>query len=216
MAEDTIEKPVIGFRPLEIPRGEVIETPQGSNLELLFQDTPVSKDAQDIDHLKSQARVFLGEGYDYFRNMAGPDFNDLSDKYVIEFVQGRFRHGGILMHMDVGLLRELAKNPSDQYTKDLVQSVVVHEIGHNITVQEDIPMFAEMIYMIEKGHVSRIAQIKKFFEEGNLGPAHIKGLAKISEWLGYSSSSEMLSALPERDPEELKNIFRQKLEGHTD
>jgi len=216
MEEGTIEKTAIRFVPLKIPRGEIVETPQRRKLELSFQDTPVSKDAQDINFLKSQAKALLGEGYDYFRNMAGPDFNDLSEKYVIEFVQGRFRHGGILMHMDISLLREQANNSSEQYAKDLLQSLVVHEIGHNITSEEDIPMFAEMIYMIEKGHGKRIEQIKEFLEDGSFEPPHIKGLAKISGWLGYSSSSEMLSAIGGKNPEELKDTFRQKLEGHPD
>lgn len=218
MAEDIIEKPARRFKPLEMPRGEVIETPQGSKLELLFQDTSVSKEALDIDNLKSQARAFLGEGHDYFRNLVGPDFSDLSGKYVIEFSQGKNqpRHTGILMHMDAGLLREQAKTPSHPYTKDLVQSLVVHEIGHSITTREDIPMLAEMIYMIEKGHTRRIEEIRRIFEEGKLGSAHEEGLAIISKWLGYSSPSEMLSSLPEKDLEELKNIFKQKLEGHPD
>lgn len=216
MAEDAGEKLNIEFRPLEIPKGEIIKTPQGKRLELLFQDTLVSKDAHDIDRLKSRARVFLGEGYDYIRNLVGLAFNDLSEKYVIAFVQGRFRHSGILMHMDVDLLRAQEKNSGDQYTKDLVQSSVVHEIGHNITVEEDIPMLAEMIFMIEKGHSSRILEIKRFFEEGKLDPAHMKGLTTVSKWLGYDSPSEMLNALPERNPEELRVIFRQKLEMQTD
>jgi len=215
MSEGTVDKPVIELKALKTFHGEAINTPQGKRLELLFQDTPVSRPAQDIDLLKTQATAFLGEGYDYLKNIAGPDFNGLSDKYVIVFVEGRFRHAGMLMHMDMGLLREQAKDHSG-YTKDLVQSLVIHELGHNITTQEDIAMFAEMIYMIEKGHVGRIADIKKLLEEGGLEATHIKGLAKISEWLGYGSSLEMLNSLPERSPEELKNVLRQNLGGHLD
>ena len=210
MAEDIIEKPVISFEPLEMPRGEVIETPQGRKLELVFQDTPISKDAQDVEHLKSQARALLGDGYDYFRNLTGSDF-DLSDKYIIKFVQGRFEHGGILMHMDVDLLRELVKNPGHQYTHDLVQSLVIHEIGHNLTVEEDIPMFAEMIYMVERGQLGRIMEISRLFEKGKLDPAHLKGLIKISQWLGYTSPSQMLTIFPQKSVPELRAIFRDNL-----
>ncbi len=211
MAEDISEKPEIRFEPLEVPRGEVIETPQRRKLELLFQDTPVSKDAQDVDNLKSQARTLLREGYDYFRGLVGEDFKDLSERFVVEFVQGRFRHGGILMHLDVGLLRELVKNPRRQYTRDLVQSLIIHEIGHNLTVEEDIPIFAEMIYMAEKGQFGRIMEINRLFEKGKLDPAHEKGLAKISRWLGDISPSQMLTNFPQKSVAELKAVFRDNL-----
>lgn len=216
MTEDTAEKATVSFKPLELPKGEAIETPRGRKLELLFQETPISRDAPDIVQLKSQAQELLGEGYDYFRSLVGEDFKDLSDRYVIEFAQGRFRHGGILMHLDVDLLRELAKNPGHSYTKDLVQSLVVHEIGHNLTSQEDIPMLAEMIYMIEKGHTRRIEEIKGLLAEGQLPPPHARGLAAIGQWLGYDSPLEMLDSLPGRDLDELKNIFKQKAVNHPD
>ena len=211
MAEDITERASFRFKPLELPKGETFQTPQGRKLELLFQDTPVSREAPDILRLKSQAKELLGAGYDYFRNLAGEDFGDLSDRFVIKFVQGRFRHGGVLMHMDASLLRELAKNPGQQYTQDLVQSLVVHEIGHNLTIEEDIPMFAEMIYMAEKGQFGRIMEINRLFEKGKLEQAHVNGLAKIARWLGYNYPPQALTSFPQKDIQEFKAIFRKNL-----
>lgn len=211
MAEDTTERTPVRFKPLELPKGETFETPQGRKLELLFQDTAVSREAPDILRLKDQAKKLLGVGYDYFRNLVGEDFGDLSDRFVIKFVQGRFRHGGVLMHMDTSLLRELAKDPGQQYTQDLVQSLVVHEIGHNLTVEEDIPMFAEMIYMAEKSQFGRIMEINRLFESRKLEPAHVNGLAKIARWLGYDYPPQALTSFPQRDIQEFKAIFRKNL-----
>lgn len=212
MGEDTTEKPTIKFRPLEIPipKGEIIQTPQGRKLELIFQSTPISEDAPDLVQLKAQAEELLGAGYDYFRSLVGEDF-DLTERFMVKFTQGRFRHAGILMHMDVDLLRELNKNPDHQYTQDLVKSLVVHEIGHNLTVEEDIPMFAEMIYMVERGQIGRLMDINRLLSKGKLEQAHVKGLIKISQWLGYSSPSEMLTNFPQRSLSELKAVFRNNL-----
>jgi len=88
MAEDTTERTSVRFKPLELPKGETLETPQGRKLELLFQDTPISREAPDILRLKAQAKELLATGYDYFRGLVGEDF-DLSEKFVVKFTQGR-------------------------------------------------------------------------------------------------------------------------------
>ena len=87
---------------------------------------------------------------------------------------------------------------------------MTHELVHNLTDDEDLPMLIEIIYLLENEQTWRLQHIKELAEQGKLQQQYVKGLEKISSWLGYSSPTELFNGLKVDDLGKLKAIFKEK------
>lgn len=208
-------KSEIEFKPIVFSKGELVKTPKGNEIELVFEENEVSKDCKDIDLLKETSSQFFSRGFDYLSDTLGENYSYLSKKMAINFIDSEnARHAGILSLVSVPWLRKYIENPKNDYWKDFLQSVYIHEILHNIMVEEELPMLGELLYVREKGQKDRIEEVHGLLNNGKLDHSHRKGLGVISSWLGYKNGSDVLENLPSYDLGSLKDIFREKMDEY--
>ncbi len=201
--------PVISFKPIEIPSGEKHVTPSGAELELVFQGIRIEKEDEEV------VTEAICNGYDYLSSVLGQGISSLSKKYIVELTSGEnFMHGGILMKFPESGIKSLKGDPS--YERDRTQSLVVHELVHSITPYEDLPMFAEMIYIVEKGHPERINEIGRFLSEGKLKKQYVSGLSNIANWLGSSSPEELVREFSRNNLDYLKAKLAKELVSYSE
>jgi len=93
-------------------------------------------------------------------------------------------------------------------------SLVAHEIIHNPTDDEDLPLFLELIYMLEQNGGKRIKEIGALLTNGQLSHPYVAGLENITKWLNYKTPEKMLETLPTQDIENLKEKFRKRMKEY--
>ena len=170
-----------------------------------------------IDYcLKAIGLKFLQKGYEYILNVLGEDAL-LGMKNIVRIKKtGRHATEGVYINMNISDIEKAEREPSNQQNIELQQSLIVHEVLHHLVEEEHLPMFLEMIYMIEKGQSWRIENIKSLFQNGRLGNPYIKGLRSISDWLGYLDIEKMLNDMPNIDISKLKAIFKMRYEEYCE
>lgn len=197
MSEDAVanERP-LAFKPLELKPDVSFNTPKGNKLDISFSEKP-SQD-KEVETLKT----IMGNSHDWLTDITGD--NVLSEHFLITLSTKKALGHGSMMFFPLPHVKEYPGLSTNSYRKDYIDSEMIHEFSHNLTVKEDLPMFAEMIFMCEKGHKNRIQEIKELFEQKKLEDSYAKGLEKITTWLNFNSVSEMLSNFDKLDPDSLK------------
>ncbi|MEK7634214.1 MAG: hypothetical protein AAB437_05205 [Patescibacteria group bacterium] len=160
--------------------------------------------------LKNFTYELIQNGLGYLSNLLGEGFDYLSKNWVIKSHKGKDVHmcEGIVMSLSVPRLQKaqelFTKGHSDLLR--LEQSQIIHELLHNITDLETIPMFAEILYLIDKGDIKRISEIKELSTSGKLGKNHDQGLNEIKKiWGGVEDIFEVLKI---ENIEMLKSKFK--------
>lgn len=185
---------------------ETSTTSKGRKVKFRFEESAAKTKNEQKDLEDIFKRMFL-EGYDYVSDIIGDDKSVLPEWVVVRFENSKkLRAHGIIISVGMPLLKEY-QSSTDNYEKDITFSRVIHEIVHGITTGEDLPMLAEMVYVLDKGHTKRISQIGQLLSKGGLPKPHVQGLENIKNWLGYDSSEEMLEDIPNKDIGDLKKKF---------
>lgn len=197
---------------------KTIDIHDDKTMEVIFAENLTTKQSKDFDSIRPITVQSLQEGFQYAFSVLGEDFPYLQRRRLVNLTQGEYarcRAQGQAMNLPIEFIRGLVDDPKSEQVI-IKKSLIVHEIIHEITDDEDLPMFLEMIYAIEHGVISRISQIKSFLTEGKLDPPHIQGLKKIVGYLNYQSPEEMLDALPNLSLEALKNEFKKQVGNYCD
>ncbi len=192
MPDPSVEtSPVIEWHPMLVPEG-VTFTPTR------FEEAiPAAK--QMIDH-----------GYKYLSRLVGPEV-PISRNLRVALNHGtNHRAEGSLMFLSAHRILEAHEPEAPRYLRDREQSLVLHELVHTqVDEVEDLPMMAELIYMLERQHPEIIDKLIQAIHQDKLPLAYMKGLTKIVTRLGESDLGHFLHSLPDRNIDQLKGEFRQ-------
>lgn|GEM_PF-5557328 len=199
-------------RPLKEGKKELIpipETNEAVEVEFVINDM-VNVNETEKKQLEQLMRDFLAKGYAYIIQTVGENI-PISRKLLVEFTKkSGHRHQGTLMEVSIDHMRSV-QTSDDPKIKELQQSLIIHEVLHNLDDAETFPMFIEIIYMLEQGQSWRIDKYAELKADGKFGPAYLKGLKQIAEWLNYSDIDELLQDIVNRDIVELKSIFKKQI-----
>jgi len=133
-------------------------------------------------------------------------------KYYLRIVGGE-SHGnaGIEMYLSRG--RILAAMRGDQSQRNIEHSLFVHEFVHNVQEYEDLPMLAELLYLLEHGEQERIDDIRILFSDGKFRQPYIDGLSTIAGWMGYADTISFLNELSPTMVRQMRSIFHREVEN---
>ena len=90
------------------------------------------------------------------------------------------------------------------------RSLIVHEVVHNLRDEEDLSMLVEMIYMIERGHLWRLAILGKIRNGGRLTAPYETGLATIASWLD-TTIDDLLDETSPKNLDLMRDVFRREI-----
>lgn len=200
----------VKWQPFSKGREEVFKS-NNDQITLSFRDI------EKLDEGLREAAVatvkeFISQGYDYIMQATDRQLV-LSKKFLIEF-SNRDGHGhqGALMRISISTLTKTLENRADEASQHLERSSMAHELIHNITDDEDFPMFIEMIYLSENGQHKRLEEIELMLRTGKLPNQYIRGLSHIARWLGCNNDAqELFGKIKSMKVEELKLIFKTQI-----
>lgn len=160
--------------------------------------------------IEELAQELLREGIDYLRATAGDDY-PVSPSYQVRLSR-RQRHaaGGALIDVSAARLKDLS-NFAEPAARDLEQSLIIHELVHNLQDEEGLPMLIELTYELEKGHVDRLRQLADLLRDGKLSSPYTAGLDRIAAWLGHETSEDFLRRADNSSVEPMKKVFRMEV-----
>lgn len=184
---------------------EVLDIP-GSKKKIEIAWDPCSLEVDS--ETKELVFRFLQNGYVYLFEVLGED-SLLGMKNILRLAHAK-KHGAAGLEMRVNLDELTDERP------ELEQSLFIHEIIHHLFPEEDLSMFIEMIYMLDKGQKWRFSDMKRILKEGKFTSPYLKGFKQISEWLGFDDIEKMLETFPTMDVVELKRIFKEKYEEYCE
>lgn len=187
------------------PKTQVSLPVAGKEIDVSYDENSISVD----ENLNTQVLKLLSSGYSYLLNIIDRK-SMLGMKNILKLKRtGRHQTAGLDMDINVEQI-EQSLNSGDPYQMDLQQSLLIHEIVHHLVTEEHFPMFIEMIYMLEKGHIERFQNIKQLFLAKKLSKPYQDGLLQIAAWLGYANIETILDNFPLLNPANLKEIFKRK------
>ncbi len=172
-------------------------------------DPSLQAEGLAVEVIQAKVLEYLQRGYEYVvQTIESP----ILSKHFTVKITPRERHGaqGALIHIAAHWI-SINGDALSEYQGDLEQSLVSHELVHNIQDEETFPMFLEMIYMVEKGHSERIEQIRQLMREGLLEEPYQDGLAQIAHFLDCSDIEQLLDRIKDTDITQLKVIFRKQI-----
>lgn len=160
------------------------------------------------DQIETAAKQLLEQSVAYLKELYGDDY-PLPRNFLIE-ITPRVQHGarGAQMKLSRESLAQFER--LDQKEKDQEQSLIIHELVHNLRDEEDLSMLAELIYMLEKGHHWRLSNLAKIREEKRLTAPYETGLSTIAQWLG-TIVEQLLDPDKPKDLQQMKEVFRQEV-----
>lgn len=194
-------KPIVEWTPIEIESS----AERGTLPKFTFEwQTGLERNEQT----ETTARQLLERAVAYLKELYGDDY-PISRNFIIK-ITPRDRHGaqGALIKLSRESLAQFES--LDQKEKDQEQSLIVHELVHNLRDEENLSMLAELTYMLEKGHTWRLVNLARIRGEGRLPPAYETGLSTITEWLGITTD-QLLDPNEPKDIEHLREIFRREV-----
>lgn len=158
--------------------------------------------------LKEQVFDFLRKAYSYLLDVLG------ENSFVV--MKNILRLSHAKSHGAAGLEIRVNVDELNDERPDIQQSLFLHEIIHHLFPQEDLSMFIEMIYMLDKGQGWRFTDMRRILDQKRYSAPYLKGFRQISEWLGFDDVEKMLAAFPSMDVNELKRIFKEKYEENCE
>lgn len=182
----------------------------GLKMEVLFE-SGIFGEPVATPELKDITAEVLANGYKYLFELMGPNFG-IDRKMLVQLTQGqRPMHQGSMMLIPTRLLEEFKDPETSEYIKDARQAQIIHELLHNLTDEETLPILSEISYMLDKGHPERVGRIKELLDQGKLWPSHIKGLEALSKDFGLDETGELFDFLIKEDPSALKSHLRRSI-----
>ncbi len=165
--------------------------------------------------MEPAARALVTEllqlSYNYLISKIGNDVvfsRNLTIEFSLRQVHGR---QGTLMKVSVINIKDMLEQPENSQLRGYQESGFVHEILHEYTDDEDLPMLAEILYLIEKGATWRLENIQSIIREGRMPKPYIDGLNKIAYWLGYESTDDLLAKVSGHSTEEIASVLKANL-----
>ena len=195
----------------QFSEGSTFTVDAGYNRQVsfLFENEAIVDSVRRKEVLEA-TKEFLINGYRYIMEASDGEL-ELADHYSVEFSHGKNHVAqGSLMRLSTKRIIEAVKDKDKIKKQILEQALVVHELVHNITDDEDLPMLIEIIYLLENGQIERVEEIKELWEQEKLPSPYAGGLKKISGWFGYSNPTELFNNLNLKDLERLKLVFKKK------
>lgn len=205
----SIENP--GFRWIEQAEqtpDAIIELENNKKITISYDDEQLK--TNNIGEIKNQLEKFIKTGYEYIEKASGNQIK-LSTQFNID-LEKRSRHGahGALIKIASDRILATINNPQNQNLYEVEQSLITHELMHNITDDEDLTMFIEIIYLIEHHQGQRLQDILDLYQENIFENKYIKGLEQITNWLNFNDIQTMLKNIKLLDIEYLKKIFTEQ------
>lgn len=161
------------------------------------------------EEIETLARQLLEKAVEYLKELYGDNY-PTPDNFLVEITL-RNRHGaqGALIKLSQ---ESLAKFEGlDEKEKDQEQSLIIHELVHNLRDEEDLSMLAELIYMLEKGHGWLLSNLAKIRGEGRLSAPYETGLEQIATWLA-TTVERLLEQKEPKNLVEMREVFRRNVD----
>ncbi len=160
--------------------------------------------------IKALALEFLQSGYSYLSQILGED--SLLGKKNMLRLKNSGSHGTAGVDIDINV-----NSLADKDRAEFEQSQIIHEIIHHTVEQEHLPIFIELIYMLEKNQQWRFEDLDSLFaiprfREKNR--SYVKGFNQIVEWLGFSDLHDLFTKMPKMELSNLKRVFKEKYDEY--
>ena len=184
----------------------------GRSVEVQFISRKDIDPQSEINQLRENTLELLAHGYEYLISVLGPGYEQLPVKIgVILSMETNHRFQGALMKASIPRLRQYQDtlDSGERYAQARERSLVVHDLTHSLTDIETMPMFIEMIYMLEQGFPERVEEIQRMYQAEELSPKHARGIEELTSFLGLANPSEMFTQLSSPNLDQLKQKFRE-------
>ncbi len=158
--------------------------------------------------IEQRVKELMSESIDYLKQLYGEDYPTPA-QFLVEMTK-RDGHAaqGSLIRMAVDSIKQF--DELGEPKKDQERSLIVHEVVHNLRDEEDLSMLVEMIYMIERGHLWRLAILGKIRNEGRLTAPYETGLATIASWLD-TTIDDLLDETSPKNLDLMREVFRREI-----
>lgn len=210
----TLDKTWGHFEPSDASKDTVYtfsipETDIVINCKIEMRDNIV-KNPKEKARIVSKIMEHFEKAYAYLYKILGNQ-NFISKNITVE-ISNRERHGaqGALFRVSAPHIRK-SLEINDEYQSSLQDSLFIHELLHNLTDAEDVPMLAEFTFILEKGQTKRFQEIERLHEQGLFPPVYTAAMGRLAEQLGYSGYLEMLRGLSSRNVLDLKNLLNNEV-----
>lgn len=196
-------KPTVEWAPIE----PELQTERGTMPKFTFEWQPGLERNEQTETI---ARQLLEQAVSYLKKLYGNDY-PIPRILLIE-ITPRIRHAaqGALIRLSRESLAQYER--LDEKEKDQEQSLIVHELVHNLRDEEDLSMLAELTYMLEKGHTWRLSNLRTIREEGRLPAGYETGLSTIANWLGIPVD-ELLNPNEPKNLELMRETFQREVKS---
>src|SRR3989338_2338230 len=172
-------------------------------------------DGDPSSELEALAQEMFEKAVAYVQDIFGEGY-PIPSLYHLHMISGKSHgNGGIIMYLSRELLLDALQG--DATRRETEQSLIVHEFVHNVQEYEDLPMLAELLYLLEHGQETYIkekicvAYLKDKFEK-----QYRDGLSKIAGWMGYSDGASFLNELTPASADRMKMIFQREIKKIMD
>jgi len=184
----------------------------GKTIELDFRQPDLHKELHKIVGEEMQ------RAFEYFFGIMGSSF-PITPRWTIRITEGKqFGALGCVLNFPKYWIEQVKDTSVEKSTQDLVRSLLVHELMHNLSDDEEFSMFAEMIYEAEHGQFDRLDEIQLFYDlrddpdaELKLGESYVRGIDQIALWM-ECKPNEVFSRLKEGDTAKWKAVLKTQLE----
>lgn len=155
--------------------------------------------------METLTRGLIEDAVTYLEQMYGDGYP--SPKSLIVELTKRVSHGaqGALIRLSTERLRQFEGMTEEE--QDQERSLVIHELVHNLRDEEDLSMLAEFIFMLERGHVWRLAKLAQIRSEGRLPQSYEDGLQMIAKSINTTVNA-LLDPDSTKDLVQMKEVFR--------
>jgi len=155
-----------------------------------------------------RVKELIDESIDYLKQLYGED-HPAPAQFLVKMTR-RSKHGarGIDINIATDSIRKF--DELDEPKKDQERSLIIHEVVHNLRDEEDLSMLVELIYMIERGHLWRLANLKKIRNEGRLTTPYETGLSTIASWLD-TTIDDLLDETSPKNLDVMRDVFRREI-----
>ena len=186
-----------------------------SKLESLGPGLPaieISKLKNSSHHLTKEEiqliRQQLAHAFSYVNDVIGTD-EMFSKHFSIHITRGRGGLGAAdcIIRIPESYLERVFESDADWLE---MQTGLVHEVVHDISVDEALPMFIEFIHYIETRNIDRLSSICSLYTHPNFAQCYIDGMNQISRWLECEPLA-LFETLLSRPLPELKHVFKKQL-----
>lgn len=162
---------------------------------------------------ETRVKTEFGNGLAYATELLGRHV--FADKgWDIEIkLTGELGGNGTYWQFPHAKLKAMEADP-DKATR--VRAAIVHEFMHQFREEEDVAMFAELIYLREHGQLERIQDIQRYHDDPDAYPFFKKnylwGYGQIAQALNVDPTG-LADALQHLPIDQIRSVFRAYAQG---